>query len=219
MKIAEGDNHLISERDGLVICQVWERPDLTPEQGASNATQIVDFVLNRVLKVGTTCRGLILDVRRGPPSFGPKTRAVMTMVFARAGAVGVPIATLTGPIKHRPSTTSSARVRRGRPGRSPPRPTRSVGWRRPPRSRKAPRDAEARSAFGPVVACETFRAASAVPEKGLVTEGQIALATQPPTLDLAAWLIPPLRQGGWAAFRVGSACQRRRRIPSSSGAA
>jgi hypothetical protein len=94
--LKEGDNHLISERDGIAICQVWTRPDLSSEQGAKNAQEMVAFLQDTVLRSGTKFRGLIFDVRRGPPVFGPKTREALAGLVARSIAFKVRFAILCG---------------------------------------------------------------------------------------------------------------------------
>lgn len=95
MRLVEGDNHLISQRDGLAICQVWTRPDLSAEEGAKNAAQMVAYLTDVVLRVGTSYRGLIFDVRRGPTVFGPKTSAVLAGLLATSVARNVRVAILT----------------------------------------------------------------------------------------------------------------------------
>lgn len=97
MRLITGDNHLISARDGVVICQVWVREDLSPEQGAHNAKQLVDYLTDTALKQSPPYRGMIIDVRRGPPSFGPKTRQALIGLLDSARAAGVPVAVLAGP--------------------------------------------------------------------------------------------------------------------------
>jgi hypothetical protein len=87
---------LISERDGLVVCQIWMRPDLSSEQGAHNAKQMASYFMDEVLRVGTTYRGVIFDVRRGPPVFGPKTREVLAALLVRCVERNVRMAVLTG---------------------------------------------------------------------------------------------------------------------------
>ncbi len=94
--MTEGENHLISERDGLVVCQIWSRPDLTSEQGANNAQQMVSFLLDVVLRASSPYRGMIFDVRRGPPVFGPKTRDVLSGLLGRSVQRRTPVAILTG---------------------------------------------------------------------------------------------------------------------------
>lgn len=96
MRLAQGDNHVISAREGLAILQVWTRPDLTPEEGAKNAAQIADYLSGHVLRPSSPYRGLIFDIRRGPPVFGPKTRESLSALFALAAKNGVPVAVLCG---------------------------------------------------------------------------------------------------------------------------
>jgi hypothetical protein len=95
MRLTEGENHLISQRDGLAICQVWTRPDLSSEEGAKNARQMVSYLTDVVLRVGTPYRGLIVDVRRGPPVFGPATRSVLAGLLATSATRKVRVAILT----------------------------------------------------------------------------------------------------------------------------
>ena len=95
MRLIEGDNHLISERDGLAICQVWTRPDLSAEQGAKNAGQMVAYMTSVVLRPGTSYRGIVFDVRRAPKIFGPQTRTVLEGLFALSASRKVPIAIIT----------------------------------------------------------------------------------------------------------------------------
>jgi len=95
VRLVEGDNHLISQRDGLAICQVWTRPDLSSEDGAKNAGQMVAYLTDVVLRVGTSYRGLIFDVRRGPTVFGPTTRSVLAGLLATSVERQVRVAILT----------------------------------------------------------------------------------------------------------------------------
>lgn len=96
MRLREGDNHLISERDSLVICQVWVRPDLSSEQGAQNADELVRFLEEMVLRPTTRYRGIILDVRRAPTVFGPRTRARLAALFSKSVVIRLPLAVLCG---------------------------------------------------------------------------------------------------------------------------
>ena len=96
MRLAQGENHVISAREGLAICQVWSRPDLSPEEGAKNAGQMTDYLSTHVLRPGAPYRGLIFDVRRGPPVFGPKTRETLSSLFALAAQNDIGVAVLCG---------------------------------------------------------------------------------------------------------------------------
>ena len=96
MRLSEGENYVISERDGLVVCQVWIRTDLTSEDGAKNAAQMVTYLREQVLGASTKYRGVIFDVRRAPPVFGPKTRETLAALLAQCVRVGVRFAVITG---------------------------------------------------------------------------------------------------------------------------
>lgn len=96
MKLSEGDNHLISARQGLVVCQVWTRPDLSAEDGARNARQMSEYLARHALRPGTPYRGVIFDLRRGPPVFGPKTRETLAGFFSAAAAADLGVAVLVG---------------------------------------------------------------------------------------------------------------------------
>ncbi len=96
MKLSEGDNHLISARHGIATCQVWIRADLSPEEGARNARQMSDYLERNVLLTGSPYRGVIFDLRKAPPVFGPKTRQALAGFFAAAAIAQIPVAVLVG---------------------------------------------------------------------------------------------------------------------------
>ena len=96
MKLSEGDNHLISARNGIATCQVWVRPDLSSEDGARNARQMSDYLAQHVLFAGSPYRGVLFDLRKGPPVFGPKTRETLAGFFSSAASAKIPIAVLVG---------------------------------------------------------------------------------------------------------------------------
>lgn len=94
VKLSEGENHLISTRHGLAICEVWTRPDLSAEDGARNARQMAEYLETQVLKPNSPYRGVIFDLRRGPPVFGPKTRESLAHFFAAAARLNMGVAVL-----------------------------------------------------------------------------------------------------------------------------
>lgn len=96
MKLSEGDNHLISARHGIATCQVWVRPDLSPEDGARSARQMSDYLSQNVLYPDSPYRGVIFDLRKAPPVFGPKTREALAGFFAAAARASIPVAVLVG---------------------------------------------------------------------------------------------------------------------------
>ncbi|HWP07728.1 MAG TPA: hypothetical protein VNN72_18380 [Polyangiaceae bacterium] len=96
MKLSEGDNHLISARHGIATCQVWVRADLSPEDGARSARQMSDYLTQNVLYQDSPYRGVIFDLRKAPPVFGPKTREALAGFFAAAARAGISVAVLVG---------------------------------------------------------------------------------------------------------------------------
>ena len=55
-----------------------------------------DYLTHKVLHPGTPYRGVIFDLRRGPPVFGPKTRESLAGFFAAAARQGIGVAVLVG---------------------------------------------------------------------------------------------------------------------------
>jgi hypothetical protein len=96
VKLSEGDNHLISARQGIATCQVWVRADLSPEDGARSARQMSDYLTQNVLYPDSPYRGVIFDLRKAPPVFGPKTREALAGFFASAARASIPVAVLVG---------------------------------------------------------------------------------------------------------------------------
>src|SRR5688500_16868783 len=96
MELIRGDNHVISDMNGLVVCEVWSRPDLSEENGARNAREMVTFLTEKALQVGSRYRGILFDMRRGPPVFGPKTRAALLELFTQAARASIAVGVLTG---------------------------------------------------------------------------------------------------------------------------
>jgi len=96
VKLSEGDNHLISARHGIATCQVWVRPDLSPEDGARSARQMSEYLTQNVLYPDSPYRGVIFDLRKAPPVFGPKTREALAGFFSTAARAGISVAVLVG---------------------------------------------------------------------------------------------------------------------------
>jgi hypothetical protein len=55
-----------------------------------------EYLTNNVLHPGTRYRGVIFDLRRGPPVFGPKTRETLAGFFAAAAREKIGVAVLVG---------------------------------------------------------------------------------------------------------------------------
>jgi hypothetical protein len=54
------------------------------------------FLSTQVLRPGAPYRGIIFDLRRGPPVFGPKTRETLAGFFSAAAANKMGVAVLVG---------------------------------------------------------------------------------------------------------------------------
>jgi hypothetical protein len=83
-QLARGAIFEITAHEGVVTCQVVNRPDVGAEEGARCASLMNEVLTERVLTPISPYRGLIFDVRQGPSAFGPKTRAALEQVFAAA---------------------------------------------------------------------------------------------------------------------------------------
>jgi hypothetical protein len=94
--LARGAIFEITAENDLVACEVINRSDVSAEEGARCAAEMNDVLTKQVLRQRSPYRGLVFDVRKGPPAFGPKTRAALEIVFAAAAASGRRIAVLVG---------------------------------------------------------------------------------------------------------------------------
>jgi len=55
-----------------------------------------DYLASNVLRVGSQYRGIIFDLRKGPPVFGPKTRETLAIFFSAAAKANMGVAVLVG---------------------------------------------------------------------------------------------------------------------------
>jgi hypothetical protein len=94
--LARGAIFEIRAEDEWVTCEVVNRNDVSAEEGARCATEMNEVLSTRVLGPRSLYRGLVFDVRKGPPAFGPKTRAALEMLFAAATTYGRRIAVVVG---------------------------------------------------------------------------------------------------------------------------
>jgi hypothetical protein len=96
MVLAHGPIFEISAQGAWATCEVVNRTDVTAEEGARCASTMNEVLTTRVLSALSPYRGLLFDVRKGPPAFGPKTRAALEKVFAAARLSGRTLAVLVG---------------------------------------------------------------------------------------------------------------------------
>ena len=94
--LAQGPIFEISAQDGVATCAVINRPNVSAEEGARCANQMNEVLTTLVLTPFSAYRGLLFDVRQGPPAFGPKTRAALELVFAAATGSKRKLAVLVG---------------------------------------------------------------------------------------------------------------------------
>lgn len=94
--LAQGAIFEISAQDGVATCAVVNRPSVSAEDGARCAAQMNEVLTTLVLTPFSAYRGLLFDVRQGPPAFGPKTRAALEPVFAAATGSKRKLAVLVG---------------------------------------------------------------------------------------------------------------------------
>jgi hypothetical protein len=65
---------------------------MSPEDGARNANALVEFATATLFETRAAYRGVLLDVRRVQPAFGPATRATLARFFAGAARLGLRVA-------------------------------------------------------------------------------------------------------------------------------
>lgn len=90
--VAVGANFELTANERLGLCRVWSRPDLSRDEGAKSAQDLVVWVLKLLEKPGL--RGFILDVRDARMVLGGKTLAVLETIFGCAEQRGVRISAL-----------------------------------------------------------------------------------------------------------------------------
>jgi hypothetical protein len=83
-------------RAGVVWLQLRIPAETRPEDGASSAQSMVEYLLNHVVGGTRRFRGLVVDVREGPAVFGPITRRWNERLFAGAAHARIRTAVLVG---------------------------------------------------------------------------------------------------------------------------
>ena len=94
--LAQGAIFEIRQHGEIVVCEVINRTDVSAEEGARCAALMHEALTTRVLTATSLYRGLLFDVRQGPPAFGPKTRAALERVFIAATASKRRLSVLVG---------------------------------------------------------------------------------------------------------------------------
>jgi hypothetical protein len=80
--LGSGSLFEIVAHGAIVRCTLTNRDDVDAEEGARCAAAL-SRILSDVLGPDSPYTGVVIDVRHGPPVFGPKTRASLERLFAR----------------------------------------------------------------------------------------------------------------------------------------
>ena len=91
---AGGDNYRIELLpSGLILCTVWQRPDLDWSEGAARAELMVDALVVLAQRPG---HALLFDLEEAPPLFGPRTEAALSRGLSAWERAGRPVAVNIG---------------------------------------------------------------------------------------------------------------------------
>src|SRR5690348_10415127 len=82
MRIGEGGNYEITLHRGVAVCRIWKRPDVTREEGARYAEDMVRAMGATALGPRSVAKAAILDMSEAPTSWGPATEASLGQILA-----------------------------------------------------------------------------------------------------------------------------------------
>ena len=82
MRIGEGGNYEITLHRGIAICRIWKRPDVTREEGARYAEEMVRSMGATAVGPRSVAKAAILDMSEAPTSWGPATEASLGQILA-----------------------------------------------------------------------------------------------------------------------------------------
>ena len=82
MRIGEGGNYEITLHRGIAVCRIWKRPDVTREEGARYAEEMVQAMGATAVGPRSVAKGAILDMSEAPTSWGPATEASLGQILA-----------------------------------------------------------------------------------------------------------------------------------------
>lgn len=88
--------YTIRSQGRVVWCEVSIARNVDPASGASAGERMTDFLLEHVLTRRSRWLGTIVDVRRGPSVFGPRTLVAVERMFGGAEQARRRIAALVG---------------------------------------------------------------------------------------------------------------------------
>ena len=83
--------------DGGIAClRVWRDPAVDGATGARCAVEMLEHLSEHVYVPMAGYRGVLMDVRKGPPAFGPKTQVSLVRIIQGARQAGLHFAALVG---------------------------------------------------------------------------------------------------------------------------
>ena len=82
MRIGEGGNYEITLHRGVAVCRIWKRPDVTREEGAQYAQEMVRAMGTTAVGPRAAAKAAILDMSGAPTSWGPATEASLGQILA-----------------------------------------------------------------------------------------------------------------------------------------
>lgn len=92
--VSSGDNYRLSKVSGTLLLEVWQRPDLSSQQGADLAERMLAEVRAHTIKPDV--REVILDLSKAPPVAGPRTQAALADIAGFVCRHGKPFAFVSG---------------------------------------------------------------------------------------------------------------------------
>ncbi len=79
--LGKGGNYEIMLVRGIAVCRIWKRPDVSREEGARYAEEMVRVMTETALGVRTAGKAAILDMSQAPSSWGPSTEGSLSASF------------------------------------------------------------------------------------------------------------------------------------------
>jgi hypothetical protein len=80
--LGQGGNYEIQLTRGIAICRVWKRPDVSREEGARYAEEMVRTMAETAAGMRSVGRAAILDLSEAPTAWGPATESSLGHILA-----------------------------------------------------------------------------------------------------------------------------------------
>jgi hypothetical protein len=79
--LGKGGNYEIHLKRGVALCRVWKRPDVSREEGARYAEEMVRTMAETAAGSRAAGKAAILDMSEAPTSWGPATEASLGQIL------------------------------------------------------------------------------------------------------------------------------------------